>query len=195
MFCVCKHAKIKNILIVFGLIAAAGLCFADPPSATVPKFETPILITTAGQSIDYETAKVLANRLKIQNVTDNSAKPEDLLGQKTLVVVPAHSNKGLGSAGTNVADEMQRVKVLLAAAVKSNIPVVLIHLGGEVRRSADSDPFIEQVMTVAKCAVVWAPGNYDGYFTKKCAEKKIPLILIDKLSDLSGIMKAMFSGN
>jgi len=173
----------------------SNLCFAAPPSVPVPSFGTPILITTAGQSIDFETVKVLANRLKIQNVTDNAAKPGDLAGKKTLVVVPAHSNKGLGSAGTNIADEMQRVKVLLAAAVKEKIPVVLYHLGGEVRRSADSDPFIEQVMTVAKCVVVWAPGNNDGYFTKKCAQKNIPLIVVDKLSDLTGIMKSMFAGN
>lgn len=190
-----KNFMTKLLLIGIGLFAMSSLCFAAPPSGPVARFEAPLLITTAGQSIDYETVKVLANRLKIQNVTDNAAKPEDLSGKKTLIVVPAHSNKGLGSAGTNIADEMQRVKVLLAAAVKGKIPVVLYHLGGEVRRSADSDPFIEQVMTVAKCVVVWAPGNNDGYFTKKCAQKNIPLVVVDKLSDLTGIMKSMFLGN
>ena len=192
MFCVRNHITMKSMLLCLGFLAMAGLCFAASPGATVPKFETPVLITTAGQSIDYETVKVLANRLKIQNVTRNGAKPEDLEGNKTLIVVPAHSNKGLGSAGTNVAEEMQRVKALLSAAVKKGTPIVLIHLGGEVRRGADSDPFIEQVMAVAKCAIVWAPGNYDDYFTKKCSEKKIPLIVIEKLSDLTGVLKAMF---
>ena len=181
----------KTLTVGIWLLLISACCFANPPTA-VPKFATPILITTAGQSIDFETVRVLANRLKIPNETRNSAKPEDLAGLKTLVVVPAHSNKGLGSAGTNVSQEMQRVKVLLAAAVKSNMPVVLVHLGGQVRRGADSDPFIEQVMAVAKCAVVLASGNYDDYFTKKCAEKKIPLIVIDKLSDLTGVMRTMF---
>lgn len=174
------------------LICATNIMFAASGNVPVPKFETPILITTAGQSIDYETVKVLGNRLKIANECDNWAKPENLKGKKTLIVVPAHSNKGLGSAGTNVEEEMRRVKTLLAEAAKMNLPVVLMHLGGEVRRGADSDPFIIQVLAYAKCAIVWAPGNTDQFFTKKCAEKKIPLIVVDKLTDLTGIMKSMF---
>jgi hypothetical protein len=173
-------------------LSASAFLSALPTDMSVPKFESPLLITTAGQSIDFETVKVVCNRLKIPNETNNFAKPEDLKSKKTLVVVPAHSNKGLGSAGINVEEEMKRVKILLADAVKNNIPIVLMHLGGEVRRSGDSDPFINQVLAYAKCAIVWSPGNFDQLFTKKCAERKIPLIIIDKLSDLTGIIKSMF---
>jgi len=184
--------KRNVITLTLLLFSSRALLFALPADTQVPKFESPLLITTAGQSIDFETVKVVCNRLKIPNETNNFAKPEDLKGKKTLVVVPAHSNKGLGSAGINVEDEMKRVKILLAEAVKNNIPIVLMHLGGEVRRSGDSDPFINQVLAYAKCAIVWSPGNFDQLFTKKCAEKKIPLIVIDKLSDLTGIIKSMF---
>lgn len=179
----------KWVTVTIVLFILIGFSFAEP---TIPQFSAPVLITTAGQSIDFETVHVVCNRLKIPNDAANGAKPADLKGAKTLVVVPGHSNKGLGSAGTNVAQEMERVKMLLAAAAKNNIPVILIHLGGEVRRGADSDPFINQVMTYAKCAVVWAPGNSDQFFTKKCAEKKMPLVVIDKLSDVSGILKSLF---
>jgi len=184
--------KRNTIALTMLLFFVGAIAPASPADTSVPKFEPPLLVTTAGQSIDFETVKVVCNRLKIPNETNNFAKPEDLNGKKTLVVVPAHSNKGLGSAGINVVDEAKRVKTLLAEAVKNNIPIVLMHLGGEVRRSGDSDPFINQVLAYAKCAIVWAPGNFDQLFTKKCAEKKIPLIVIDKLSDLTGVIKSMF---
>ena len=184
-----KRKAIAAALLLFSVGAFLSALPADTP---IPKFESPLLITTAGQSIDYETIKVISNRLKIANETDNCAKPADLKGKKTLVVVPAHSNKGLGSAGTNVEEEMKRVKILLAEAAKNGIPVVCMHLGGEVRRGADSDPFISLVLNYAKCAVVWAPGNTDQFFTKKCAEKKIPLVVVDKLTDFTGVLKSMF---
>jgi hypothetical protein len=174
------------------LLCTVSILSAAPEDISVPKFETPILITTAGQSIDYEIPKVVCNRLKISNETNNLAKPEDLKGKKTLVIVPGHSNKGLGTAGINVEGETKRVKALLAEAGKNNISIVLMHLGGSVRRSGDSDPFIKQVLAYAKFAVVWGPGNSDQYFTKACAEMKIPLIIIDKVSDLTGILKSMF---
>ncbi len=182
----------RKLVLAFLLLCAASILYAASGEDSLPKFETPVLITTAGQSIDYETIKVISNRLKIANETDNCAKPENLQGKKTLLIVPAHSNKGLGSAGTNVEEEMRRVKMLLAEAAKRGIPIVCMHLGGEVRRSADSDPFISLVLNYAKCAVVWAPGNTDQFFTKKCAEKKIPLIVVNKITDFTGILKSMF---
>ena len=174
-------------------IVLLGSCTSeayDPSS--VPQFETPVFLTTAGQSIDWETVNILLRRLGIDYDYDNLATPADLAGVNTLIVVPAHSNKGLGSAGIDVDGEMERIKALLAEASKLEMSVVLIHAGGEIRRGAYSDPFIDEVMKYTEYAVVWEPGNGDGYFTKNCTEQGIPLTLIDKVAGLNDVLKLMF---
>lgn len=163
-------------------------------AAKIPTFKQPILITTAGQSIDMHTVKALCNKAELKSEVLPMAKPSDLNGIETLIVVPAHSNKGLGSAGIDVDGEMKRVKTLLQAAKRMNMPVVLIHVGGQVRRSGDSDPFIIEVLNYPpKLVVVYKDGNNDGFFTKRCEAGKIPLVLIDKVFDLTDVLKQMFN--
>lgn len=186
-----RTTKLVLILSVAFVLLAGGIAAGYDANA-VPKFESPVFLTTAGQSIDWETVNVLCKRQKIDYDYDNLAKPEHLKGVKTLIVVPAHSNKGLGSAGIDVDGEMKRVKTLLAEAGKQKINVVLIHVGGSVRRGSYSDPFIDEVMKYAKYVVVWAEGNSDGYFTNNCKSKNIPLTVIDKVADLGNVLKLMF---
>lgn len=149
----CRLSKAILVASILLLVAISTTAY-DP--AAIPKFEVPAFLTTAGQSIDWETVNVLLKRLKVNYDYDNLAKPENLKGVKTLIVVPAHSNKGLGSAGIDVEGEMKRVQNLLAEASKLKINVVLIHVGGEIRRGSYSDPFIDEVMKYAKYVCVKA---------------------------------------
>ena len=95
------------------------------------QFEEPILLTSAGQSVDIKLAGVLLDRLKIEYTAIPRPPRSDLAGYKTLLVVPGYSSKGLGAAGVSREDEMKRVKDLLAAAAEAKIQVLTLHLGGK----------------------------------------------------------------
>jgi hypothetical protein len=147
------------------------------------RFEKPILLTSAGQSVDIKLAGVLLQRLKVPFDAKPIATAADLVGYKSLVVVPGYSSKGLGSAGVSRDDELKRVEGLLAAAAKAKIPVLTLHLGGNARRGVQSDDFNAMVVNASSMAIVVAQGNEDGFFTKICQEEKIPLEVVKIIAD------------
>jgi hypothetical protein len=167
---------------LFFLIALL-IAVSNLNAQNIPKFEQPVLLSSAGQSADVKLAAILFKKRGIEAKTINMAKVEDLNGIKTLVMVPGFSSKGLGAAGISAEDEMQRVKNLIAAAKEKKIPVVLLHIGGKARRKGQSDNFIKAVSEIAKYMIVVKQGNEDNFFTDLSNSLKIPLILVEKIPD------------
>jgi hypothetical protein len=158
------------------------------------KFEGPILLTSAGRSVDIKLAGVLLNRLEVKYESNQAATPADLDGFKTLIVVPGYSSKGLGSAGISRDEEMKRVEELLAAASKAKIRIVALHLGGKARRGVQSDDFNTKVVEAADLAIVVAQGNEDDFFTNLCKKKGVPLKIVDVISDAMKPLQAAIMG-
>jgi hypothetical protein len=158
------------------------------------QFETPILMTCAGQSVDIKLAGVLLDRLKIKYVSNPKAKAADLEGFKTLIVVPGYSSKGLGSAGVSREEEMKRVEALLAGAAEADISVMALHLGGKARRGVQSDDFNAKVVRASDLAIIVAQGDEDGFFSKLCKEADVPLEVVDVIADAMKPMEAAFAG-
>jgi hypothetical protein len=156
---------------------------AAPAMGAAVEFQRPILLTSAGQSVDVKLAGVLLKRLNVDYVSMPAATPSDLDGFKTLLVVPGYSSKGLGSAGVSRDEEMKRVEDLLAAAAKAKIPVLAMHLGGKARRGVQSDDFNSVVVKASSLAIVVAQGDEDGFFTKLCTEAKVPLVVVGIIAD------------
>jgi len=164
--------------------AAAGKAEKSETAAPeVVKFEGPILVTSAGQSVDIKLAGVLLTRLGIEYASNPKAISEDLKGIKTLIVVPGYSSKGLGSAGISRDDEMKRIETLLASASKSDIRVLAMHLGGNARRGVQSDDFNAAVVRASDMAIVVAQGDEDGFFSEICKEERIPLKVVKVIAD------------
>ncbi len=159
------------------LIALAAVAHAEPPI-----FEQPVLITSAGQSVDVKLAGVLATRQKIEHEIKADAKASDLGEFKTLLVVPGYSSKGLGAAGISRDNEMKRVESLLAAAAEAGMPVLTLHLGGKARRGVQSDDFCRIAAENSTLAIVVAQGDEDGFFSDICEEKEIPLKIVKAMA-------------
>lgn len=85
-----------------GSVHAAGLSEAV--------FETPVMITSVGQSADGQLVKVLADRVGISYQYDSLAAPAIVKDCKTLILVVGGSSKGLGAAGINQDQEELRAK-------------------------------------------------------------------------------------
>lgn len=160
---------------------AAGLLLAAAAGAET-RFEQPMLVTTAGQSVDVKLAGVLLGRLKVDFTSNPAATAADLAGFKTLVIVPGYSSKGLGSAGVSRDDELGRVKDLLAAAKEAGLPVLALHLGGKARRGVQSDDFNQLVVEASRMLIVVEQGNEDEFFTKLCQSGDIPMKAVSSMA-------------
>lgn len=184
MFGIMKRSIAIVLLLGVGFAASAGEPIGAAGEKTpAARFPGPILVTSAGQSVDIKLAGVLLQRLKIAFDAKPAATVADLAAYKTLVVVPGYSSKGLGSAGVSRDDEMKRVEDLLAAAAKAKIPVLTMHLGGNARRGVQSDDFNALAAKASGLVIVVAQGNEDGFFTSLCQEKKIPLKVVNIIAD------------
>jgi hypothetical protein len=184
------HVLGRLLLIVMMVVGMMSTVAAE---TTVPTFQQPVFVTSAGQCIDWQTTKMLVQRLGIKFTVNPTVKPAGLnKSTKTMIVVVGHSLKGLGSAGISEKDELARVKKVLKAAQKKNIAVVLFHLGGDMRRGPTSQPFIDATLAYSKFVVVYKGGNTDEYFTKYCAKHQIPMKEIAKVIDVKDVLKQMF---
>jgi hypothetical protein len=178
-------------LIVCMIIAIVPAATAD---TAVPTFQQPAFVTSAGQCVDWQTTKMLVQRLGIKFEVNPTVEPADLKSTtKTMIVVVGHSLKGLGSAGISEKDELARVKRVLAAARKKKIAVVLFHLGGDMRRGPTSQPFIDATLAYSKFVAVYKAGNTDKYFTNYCAKNNISMVELDRVIDIKDVLKKMFN--
>jgi len=161
-------------------------------SAIAQKYEQPILISSAGQSADVKLVKMLAQKQKLNSTTVLMAKPSDLKGIKTLIIVPGFSSKGLGAAGVSQQEEMERVNGLITAANELKIPIIMVHIGGNARRKGQSDVFNQQVALNSKSMIVVKQADEDKFFTDIASGKKTPLTLVDKISEVEIPMGNLF---
>lgn len=156
-------------------------------------FEKPALITSAGQSSDASIVKVLVNsKLKLGLDFKQVAKPEDLSGVKTLIVVVGSSAKGLGAAGIDINQEIDRCKQLLKAAKDKKVRILVMHTGGESRRGKSSNDVIELFVPEADHVIVVATGNKDKLFNNLAQKKGIPVSEVEKIADAGSVLKTLF---
>lgn len=181
----CMTVQIALMLLV---LASNGLPGAQNETAV---FEHPLLITSAGQNAEVQLAAVLAKRAALEYSLVKLATASDLENMKTLALVLGTSLKGLGAAGLDVDKEKERVRTLVAEARKRGIPILCLHLGGESRRGQQTDDFMAEFLPLARLAIVVRSGNADGFFTRICGEKNIPLVEVEKTADaLEPLQKA-----
>lgn len=173
-------------------ISASNSSGSGPNSLTEAFAETPILLTSGGQSADYKMVAALLDKLKMDYWDKNLATSDDLKNAKTLIVVTGGSSKGLGAAGINKDDELARLDELLKAAEDAGLSIIVMHTGGSARRGELSDEFIAPVFEHADYAIVVASGDQDGLMSGICAEQNIPVDFIDSISDVANILPAAF---
>lgn len=169
--------------------------FSGSSTESLPRFEQPVLITSAGQSADVQIGGVLAKRGGLTATLSKNATLQELGDKKTLALVIGVSMKGLGAAGLDLDQEKTRVRALVEEAQRKSIPLLCLHLGGEARRGELSDQMIQTFLPYAQMVIVVKSGNKDGLFTKICAEKNIPLLEVDRTSEVQKPLKDIFIQN
>lgn len=154
--------------------------------------ESPILLTTGGQSADYQMVGTLMKNLGMDYTMDNKATSAELGSAKTLVVVVGGSSKGLGAAGIDADGELARVDELIQGAKDGGLSIIVMHTGGSARRGDLSDKFITPIFEKADYAVVVKSGDEDGLMAGICSSNGIPVDMIDAISDVATVLPKAF---
>lgn len=154
--------------------------------------EEPVLLTSAGQSADYEMVKTMLDKNDIKCEKNSLATSADLDGVKTLMLAVGGSSKGLGAAGIDANGELERVTELVDGAKEKGIIVIAVHVGGEARRGELSDKFIAPSLEKADYAIVVADGDKDGLMKGLAAKAGIPFDEVSSMADVVPKLGAAF---
>ena len=159
---------------------------------TAPIAEGPALVTSGGQSADYQMIATVMGKVGMDYTVANLCTSADLGDAKTLIVVVGGSSKGLGAAGIDADGELARLTELLDGAKSAGLTVIAMHTGGEARRGELSDKFITPIFEKADYAIVVTSGDEDGLMSGICASKGIPMDGIASISEVATVLPAAF---
>ena len=172
--------------------AAGQAAGGEVAGLTAPIAEYPVLLTSGGQSADYQMIGTVMDKLGMDFTINNLATSADLGDAKTLIVVVGGSSKGLGAAGIDADGELKRVDELITAAKNAGLTVIAMHTGGNSRRGDLSDKFITPVFERADYAIVVSSGDEDGLMKTICSVKGIPMDSIASISEVTTVLPAAF---
>jgi len=195
--------------LVFGsaLIICLSAAHNTPISAQATA-ELPVLITSIGQSPGPVYFRVFMNRLGYNFTFNSLATVEDMAAGheeggpfKTIIIVTGASGKGMGAAGISIEDELARADRLIAQARSLGITIIGAHIEGMERRAQGAaqgdntdEQSIDAVCPNADMLLVMEEGNEDSRFSAIATDTGIPIVLFEKLTNLSEVLPTIFGG-
>lgn len=183
---------------VLGLMAFSLflVTLASPAEAQDPGVvgETPVLLTSCGQSPGPTYVKVFLNRMGVDHELNEQATAQDLQDAqaagnpfKSLIIVTGASLKGMGAAGVSMREELMRTEALMAEARSQGMTIIGAHVEGMTRRAQGAAPgdnsdeqSIDAVMPNSDVMVVRQDGDEDRRFTILSETEGVPLVLFEK---------------
>ena len=156
-----------------------------------PIAEQPLVLTSAGQSADVKMIESLIKKTDIPYTIDTVLNADDLGDAKTLIIAIGGSSKGLGAAGIDTDEEIDRVTTLIAKAKENDMTIIGMHVGGEGRRGELSDKFVNATVGSVDYLVYVESGNYDNLLTDLASDNNIPAESVESIAgSLEALQKA-----
>ena len=161
------------------------------------KFETPVFITSFGQSTDAAMLETVMKNINktttVEYVYNATATADALKGYKTVIIAVGASTKGLGAAGISEAEETARAtEIINYLKANPDVQVICCHIGGSARRGTLSDVYADMVMEISSLIVLKEDANFDYKFTTYAQEHNIPISLIYATKDTITVFKEIF---
>ena len=168
--------------------AASG----DVKEITEAIAEGPIILTSVGQSADVNVVQTLLKKCEIDSDLNATVTADDLGSYKTLVLAIGGSSKGLGAAGVDENQELDRVKSVIAKAEEQGMTIIALHIGGRARRGTLSDKFIPDALAAADAAIIVSEGDSDGFMKGIVTENGVATAFIDNQVGAVEPLKTIF---
>ncbi|MFP4211416.1 MAG: DUF6305 family protein [Alkalispirochaeta sp.] len=174
------------LLVVLGTLSIG----AEAPSGFAG---SPAMLTSVGQSADVEMIRVLMTRSRLDFTMDVLVEADELSDEfGTLVIVIGGSSKGLGAAGISADAEMERADALIDRARDLDMAIIAVHVGGEARRGALSDGFIELGVPASDYVIAVEAGDKDGLISDLADDADVPVTLVPRISGVGSPLAASF---
>lgn len=155
----------------------------ETPAGPAPEFDGklkgPYQMTTCGQSTGSVMLNMVAMSAGLTSLDDHALSADTFSrgDANTLIVTTGTSGKGMGAAGTDVNDEIERCTALIEEAKAAGMTIVCAHVEGMSRRTdANDQASIEAIMPLADVIMVVTDSDSDGLFSDYAAENNIPII-------------------
>ena len=168
--------------------AASG----DVKEITEAIADGPIILTSVGQSADVNVVQTLLKKCEIDSDLNATVTADDLGSYKTLVLAIGGSSKGLGAAGVDENQELDRVKSVIAKAEEQGMTIIALHIGGSARRGTLSDKFIPDALAAADAAIIVSEGDSDGFMKGIVTENGVATAFIDNQVGAVEPLKTIF---
>jgi len=187
-----KNLRLKGILMSIMIMV---LIFSFSVQGAKINAEGPIVVTTCGQSPGALMVHQLCARVGLESEKVDLLKADYLKENdfNTVIITMGTSGKGMGAAGTDMQDEVDRINAVIEEARNQNMRVIGAHIEGEARRVDKNDE--KSIKTVApKSDIIIAreDSNKDNYFTDLGEEQDIPVYVIEKTLELTEPLKEIF---
>lgn len=159
------------------------------------KLHGPFVMTTCGQSTGSVMCHMVATQAGVTSVDEHQLMASELdtlaPDAKTLIISTGTSGKGMGAAGTDVGDEIERCTAVAQAAKEKGMVVVCAHVEGMSRRTdANDQASIDAILPLADVIVCVEESDSDGLFSNYAQEHSIPIITAKDTLSLSDYMTA-----
>jgi len=180
-------------LVAFALALTVGAGSLQAQASPVTA-ETPVLLTSCGQSPGPTMVRLFLNRMNLEHELLEQATAQDLVDRQnsgnpfhSVIILTGASLKGMGAAGTSMREEIIRTEALIAEAKRQGLTIIGAHVEGMDRRAQGAsagdnsdEQSIDAVMPFSDVMVIRADGNEDRRFTVISESQGIPLILFVK---------------
>lgn len=145
-----------------------------------------LYLTTAGQADLNIVENILIGAGLAETDYESKAllKAEEVETGSAVVLVVGASGKGLGDAGTDVQKEVARAEAFGAKQTSGDITLIVVHVGGEGRTGAQSDPIITKAVPLAKLALVVDTKTQNAVFTNAVGSSSVELLFFSRATTL-----------
>ena len=164
------------------------------PAEFTGKLQGPFLMTTCGQSTGSVMCHMAAVQAGLTSTDEHQLLANEVAtvgaGAKTLIVTTGTSGKGMGAAGTDVDDEIERCTAVIEAAREQGMLIAVAHIEGMSRRTdANDQASIDAMLPLADVIVCVEDSDSDGLFSTYAEENDIPIIIVPDALSLSEYME------
>ena len=207
----------KFLIISFVLLVGIAIFGAEEIT-----MEMPFVVTSAGQSAEVETVNYILDEVGLpydyldvlsveefaagvgladavsgpgKHVYVGSTEPKGT-PYNTLLLALGASLKGMGASGLSVDAEVGRIMDLIEYAKENDIKVLVVAIGGAIRRGLPGSPnevIIEEVVPEADYIVVSEETNPDDKFDGIAEAEGIEIYEIGSAFDLIEVFTNLFS--
>jgi hypothetical protein len=201
-----RHGRLAVGMVSLACMALAGIESLHAQEAPVTA-ELPVLLTSCGQSPGPGRVRFFLTRLDLEHEFLEQATAQNLIDGleagnpfKAVIIVTGASLKGMGAAGVEIQDELERTAALIQEARRQGLTLICAHVEGMQRRAQGAAPgdnsdelSIDAVCPVSDLMIVRQDGNEDRRFSVISESQGIPLILFEKNMELGDVLTSVFA--